>query len=85
MLEKLKKAGELFESSPFNRYVGPERPELLVITSGACWFYSLEAVKALGAEGSVGILKLGTTWPLPDKPIRGCWWSRRWPPSWRAT
>jgi indolepyruvate ferredoxin oxidoreductase alpha subunit len=70
MLEKLKKAGELFESSPFNRYVGPERPELLLVTSGACWFYSLEAVKALNLGDRVGILKLGTTWPLPDKLIR---------------
>jgi indolepyruvate ferredoxin oxidoreductase alpha subunit len=70
MIEKLKKAGEIYESSPFNRYVGPERPELLIVTSGACWFYSLEAIKALGAEGSVGILKLGTTWPLPEKLVR---------------
>ncbi len=67
MLEKLKKAGELFESSPFNRYVGPERPELLMVTSGACWFYSLEALKALNVGDRVGILKLGTTWPLPEK------------------
>jgi indolepyruvate ferredoxin oxidoreductase alpha subunit len=67
MIEKLEKVRELFESSPFNRYVGPERPELLVVTSGACWFYSLEAVKALNAGDRVGILKLGTTWPLPEK------------------
>jgi indolepyruvate ferredoxin oxidoreductase alpha subunit len=70
MIEKLKKAGELFESSPFNRYVGPERPELLVVTSGACWFYSREAIKALDVGGRVGILKLGTTWPLPEKLVR---------------
>jgi indolepyruvate ferredoxin oxidoreductase alpha subunit len=70
MLEKLKKAGELFESSPFNRYLGPERPELLLVTSGACWFYSLEAVKALHAEDRVGLLKLGTTWPLPEKLVQ---------------
>ena len=59
MLEKLKKAGEIFESSPFNRYVGPERPELLLVTSGACWFYSLEAVKALGAERQRGHSQAG--------------------------
>jgi indolepyruvate ferredoxin oxidoreductase alpha subunit len=70
MIEKLEKAREIYESSPFNWYVGPERPELLMVTSGACWFYSLEAVKALGVEKSVGILKLGTTWPLPEKLVR---------------
>jgi len=70
MLEKLKKAGELFESSPFNRYLGPERPELLLVTSGACWFYAMEAIRTLRAEDRVGILKLGTTWPLPEKLVR---------------
>jgi len=70
MIAKLEKVRELFESSPFNRYVGPERPELLVVTCGACWFYSLEAVKALHAGDRVGILKLGTTWPLPEKFVQ---------------
>ena len=63
--EKLKKAGELFEHSPFNTYVGADRPELLVITSSACHLYSREAIHLLGAERRVGLLKLGTTWPLP--------------------
>jgi len=63
--ERLKKAGELFEHSPFNTYIGPDRPELLVITSSACHLYSGEAIHLLGAERRVGLLKLGTTWPLP--------------------
>jgi indolepyruvate ferredoxin oxidoreductase alpha subunit len=67
--QKLAKAGEIFESSPFNWYMGPEKPEVLVVTSGSGWLYSLEAVKALGREDSVGILKLGTTWPLPEKLV----------------
>ena len=62
---KLKKAEALFEKSPFNTYTGPEKPELLIITSSACTFYAREAVNVLGAGGRVGILKLGTTWPLP--------------------
>jgi len=70
MRQKLDKAREMYESSPFNWYVGPERPGLLLVTSGACWFYSLEAVKALGVGDSVGILKLGTTWPLPEKLVQ---------------
>jgi indolepyruvate ferredoxin oxidoreductase alpha subunit len=70
MREKLNKAAAIYESSPFNWYVGPERPELMLVTCGACWFYSLEAVKALGVEDSVGILKLGTTWPLPEKLVQ---------------
>ena len=66
---KLDKARELFESSPFNWYTGPEEAELLIITGGSCWLYSLEAVKALKLENKVGILKLGTIWPLPRKLI----------------
>jgi indolepyruvate ferredoxin oxidoreductase alpha subunit len=69
MIEKLKKAQELFESSRFNSYTGPEKPDLLIVTCGSGWFYSLEAVKVLGREDSVGILKLGTTWPLPEKLV----------------
>lgn len=66
---KLKKAEELFEASPFNTYTGPERPELVVITSSACNLYSKEAIKILGVEDRVGLLKLGTTWPIPPKLV----------------
>jgi indolepyruvate ferredoxin oxidoreductase alpha subunit len=68
--QKVNKTREAFESSPFNWYTGPERPELLIVTSGSGCYYALEAVKALGLEGSVGVLKLGTTWPLPEKLVQ---------------
>jgi indolepyruvate ferredoxin oxidoreductase alpha subunit len=64
---KLNQVREMYESSPFNGYVGPENPELLLMTSGTGWFYSLEAVKTLNLKDRVGILKIGTTWPLPSK------------------
>ena len=64
---KLDKARERFESSPFNWYVGPDKADLLIITCGSCWLYSQDAVKALKLEDRVGILKLGTLWPLPEK------------------
>ena len=65
--EKIKKAREIFEESPFNRYEGPEKPELLVITSSACYLYSREAIHLLGLDDRVGLLKIGTTWPLPPR------------------
>ncbi|MDY6916427.1 MAG: thiamine pyrophosphate-dependent enzyme [Chloroflexota bacterium] len=68
---RLEKAREKFESSPFNWYVGPDEAELLIITSGSCWLYSQEAVNALGVEDRVGILKLGTVWPLPEGFVEG--------------
>jgi indolepyruvate ferredoxin oxidoreductase alpha subunit len=69
LYQNLARIIEIFDSSPFNWYAGPENPELLIITCGSGWLYSLEAVKILSAENSVGILKLGTTWPLPRKRI----------------
>jgi len=66
---KLDKAREKFESSSYNQYVGPDKAELLIITCGSCWLYSQDAVKALKLENKVGILKLGTLWPLPEKFI----------------
>ena len=68
--EKVKKAASLFEKSPFNTYTGPEKPELLVITSSACRLYTQEAVSMLAAEDRVGILKLGTTWPIPPALVK---------------
>jgi indolepyruvate ferredoxin oxidoreductase alpha subunit len=68
--EKIRKAAAIFEKSPFNAYSGPERPELLIITSSACRLYSLEAVSLLEAGDQVGILKLGTTWPLPPALLK---------------
>ncbi len=68
--EKLKRAAELFEDSPFNSYVGPGQPMLLIITSSVCYLYSKEAVKSLGVENRVGLLKLGTTYPLPPRLLK---------------
>ncbi len=65
--DKLRKATEFFERSPFNTYEGPEHPELLVITSSVCRIYAREAMGLLNAGDRVGLLKLGTTWPLPEK------------------
>ena len=67
LLDKLKKAVEMFEESPFNTYVGPDKPELVIITSSAAGLYAKEAVGLLNAGGKVGILRLVTTWPLPPK------------------
>jgi len=67
MQQKLKQAVELFEGCPFNRYEGPDVPEVLLITSSACYLYAREAIQLLDVGERVGLLKLGTTWPLPPK------------------
>ncbi|HHE41401.1 MAG TPA: indolepyruvate ferredoxin oxidoreductase, partial [Dehalococcoidia bacterium] len=67
--ERLGRVVPLFEASEFNRYSGPDKPELLIITSGVPALYVAEAVGILGVGDRVGILKLGTTWPLPEKLV----------------
>ncbi len=64
--EKLNKAKQMFEESAFNFYRGSKKPELMVVTSGSGWMYALEAVVNLNVQDRVGILKVGTTWPLPE-------------------
>lgn len=65
--EKMKNAQSKSEGSEFNQYVGRDDAEFLIVTSGTGWLYSVEAVKLLNLQDDVGILKLGTTWPLPTK------------------
>ena len=67
--ESLARLEEVFSASPYNEYLGPKRPEVLIITCGTGWLYSQEAIELLGLEGSVGILKVGTTWPLPARLV----------------
>ncbi|MBU0994243.1 MAG: 4Fe-4S binding protein [Proteobacteria bacterium] len=65
--QKLAQTVDIFESSPFNIYNGPDKPELLIITSSICSLYCREAVSLLNLEKRVGILKMGTTFPLPPQ------------------
>jgi len=67
---KLKDVEALFEKSAFNQYVGPAKPQLLIITSSACFLYAEEALKMLNLQKRVGILKLASTWPLPPKLLK---------------
>jgi indolepyruvate ferredoxin oxidoreductase alpha subunit len=68
--QKLAKAQQTFESAPFNWYQGPNKAELLIITSGASTSCCIEAVKELKLDDTVGIFKLGTTWPLPETLVK---------------
>ncbi|MBF0476753.1 MAG: indolepyruvate ferredoxin oxidoreductase subunit alpha [Deltaproteobacteria bacterium] len=69
MREKLARAAEIFEHSPFNQYSGPDLPEVLIIVCGVSALYGKEAISLMGLQDRVGLLKIGTTWPLPPKLI----------------
>jgi indolepyruvate ferredoxin oxidoreductase, alpha subunit len=65
--ERLTRAAELFSDSPFNTYRGAEKPELLVICSGAGSLFAMEAMETLGLSERMGLLTVGTTWPIPEE------------------
>jgi indolepyruvate ferredoxin oxidoreductase alpha subunit len=67
--ENLGRLENIFCKSPFNYYEGPGKPKIIIITCGSGWLYSQEAIELMRLEDSVGILKIGTTWPLPTKII----------------
>ncbi|MBQ1475899.1 MAG: 4Fe-4S binding protein [Firmicutes bacterium] len=67
MLDTLEAARELFEESPYNHYSGPEHPEKLIVAGGTGCLYTKEALHLLGDPADVGLLELGTVWPLPEK------------------
>ncbi len=58
-----------FEDSPWNRYTGPEDASTVIVASGLSAAYGREAIEELGLGGRVGLLKLGTTWPVPTEAI----------------
>ncbi|MHB8919345.1 MAG: indolepyruvate ferredoxin oxidoreductase subunit alpha, partial [Desulfocucumaceae bacterium] len=66
MKNKVKSAAALAESSPFNHYTGPEDAQRIVIACGPSGTYAAEAVEMLGLQDTVGVLKISTTWPLPE-------------------
>ena len=58
-----------FEESDFNIYKGSEEPDILIISSGPPALYAEEAIGFLDMWSDIGLLKLGTTYPLPFEVI----------------
>jgi indolepyruvate ferredoxin oxidoreductase alpha subunit len=70
LIERLEQVRARFEVSPWNRYVGPEQPALLIITTGTGWLYANETIRLLKIQDRVGILRISTVTPLPWKLIK---------------
>lgn len=66
LLEKVEKAREISENSPYNTVVRRGK-EIGIIASSAAYNYAAEAAEFLGLDAS--ILKLGMTFPLPERQI----------------
>ena len=67
MYDQLNQARDIFESSTFNTYEGPDSPGLMVVTCGPCHLYCREALAMTGLTDRAGLLKIGTGFPLPSR------------------
>jgi indolepyruvate ferredoxin oxidoreductase alpha subunit len=67
VLQRMAKIKDVVDSLPYNHIDIKKGAKLGVITSGISYGYALEAVKWLGLEDKISILKIGTPYPLPEK------------------
>jgi indolepyruvate ferredoxin oxidoreductase, alpha subunit len=68
MLERTAHLREEFERSEFN-VVDSKDSDVGIVSSSVSYLYVQEALKALDLNSRVSVLKLGTTYPLPEKVI----------------
>jgi len=67
-LKKVEEAKETSEKSPYNKVVREGKGRKIgVISSSSAYNYAVEAIDLMGLDAS--ILKLGMTYPLPEKMI----------------
>jgi indolepyruvate ferredoxin oxidoreductase alpha subunit len=69
LLEKYDQASELAESSEYNIISGNGKNG--IICNGVSYNYVLDAIKDLGIEGQVKLLRMGFSHPLPPTLIKG--------------
>lgn len=70
LLKKMKQIQKIFDRSPFNAYFGLNKARFVIMAAGVGFLYAQEAVRTLGLDRDIGILKIGTAWPLPSGLIK---------------
>jgi indolepyruvate ferredoxin oxidoreductase, alpha subunit len=70
MIERLARIKEAFDVSPYNQLKLVKNARLGIIASGISYSYTVEALRWLGLENAVSVLKIGTPYPLPEKLVK---------------
>ncbi|MBN1191543.1 MAG: indolepyruvate ferredoxin oxidoreductase subunit alpha [Dehalococcoidales bacterium] len=70
MLERFARIKDKVDTLPCNQLKLIDGARLGVIASGIAYTYAVEALKWLGLEDKVSLLKIGTPHPLPEKLVR---------------
>ncbi|HUT96730.1 MAG TPA: indolepyruvate ferredoxin oxidoreductase subunit alpha [Dehalococcoidales bacterium] len=69
MLERFDAIKKAADSLPYNQLKPARGAKLGIIGCGLCYSYSIEALKWLGIEDKVSMLKIGTPHPLPEQLV----------------
>lgn len=67
--DRLTQAAIIFEECKFNYTEGPERADTAIFCCGTSLLYAREAINILGLQGKIKLVKIGTTFPLPERFI----------------
>ncbi len=70
MIDRLKKIKEATDAMVYNNLKLVKGAKTGVIASGISYGYALEAIRWLGLEDKVSLLKIGTPYPLPEKLVK---------------
>lgn len=70
MLERFRRIKEAVNSLPYNQLSLVPGAKLGIIASGLSYSYALEAIKWLGLDSAVSVLKIGTPHPLPETLVK---------------
>ncbi len=70
MIERLNKIKELVDHLPYNQLKLVKGAKLGIIACGISYSYAIEALQWLKLEDKVSVLKVGTTYPLPEKKVQ---------------
>jgi indolepyruvate ferredoxin oxidoreductase alpha subunit len=67
VVQRMAKIKETVDTLPYNHITLQKGARLGVIACGIAYGYALEAIRWMGLEEKVSVLKIGTPYPLPEK------------------
>ena len=70
MIERFERIRKAVNTIPYNQLKLIDGAKLSIIACGLLYSYALEAIKWLGLEDRVSVLKIGTPHPLPEELVK---------------
>jgi len=70
LIERFNNFKQFTDEMPYNQLKLVSGAKIGIIASGIAYSYTVEALKWLGLENKVSLLKIGTPLPLPEKLVR---------------